>query len=81
MEKYILILDIGTTNIKSFLFDKQGAIVDQVIEHPKYIMEEKGQMEQDPTEIWKMSLRVLKSIVKKGNYSAKDIEALWLNDI
>ena len=79
MGKYIVILDVGTTNIKSFLFDKKGAIVDQVVAHPKYIMEEKGQMEQDPMEIWEMSKHVLTEILKKGSYTAKDIEALGIS--
>ena len=51
MSKYVLVLDVGTTNIKGILFDKKGKIAFQSITKPKYIMEEPGQMEQDPKQI------------------------------
>ena len=62
MADYILCLDVGTTNIKSFLFDRNGEIVAQARRRPKYIMEEPGQVEQDPKEIWEMSKQVMEEI-------------------
>ena len=63
MGSYILVLDIGTTNIKAFLFDKKGEIVGETRKRPKYILDEPGQVEQDPKEIWEMSRQVIEEII------------------
>ncbi len=76
MEKVILVLDIGTTNIKSLCFNKNGDIVAQTKRRPHYILEEPGQVEQDPKEIWDLSKQVLEEIVKTNNLKADNIECL-----
>jgi glycerol kinase len=53
-EPLILVLDIGTTNIKAFLFNKNAEIVAQARRRQEYIMdEEPGQVEQNPQDVWK----------------------------
>ena len=76
MGDYILTLDIGTTNIKAFLFNKNGEIFAQARRRPKYIMDEPGQVEQDPTEIWEMSKQVIEEVISSESLSAKDIDAM-----
>lgn len=75
---YILVLDIGTTNIKSFLFDRNGEIFAEAKRRPHYIHDEPGQMEQDPKEIWQMSKEVLEEVIKKGNVKAENIDAMGI---
>jgi len=79
MDTYILCLDIGTTNIKGFLFNKNGDIFAQARRKPAYILEERGQVEQDPKEIWDMSKQVLEEVLESNNLSAKDIEAIGIS--
>ncbi|MHA1468123.1 MAG: glycerol kinase 5 [Promethearchaeota archaeon] len=76
---FILVLDLGTTNIKAFLFNKNGEIVAQARRRPKYIMDEPGQVEQDPTELWEMSKAVIEEVISSKNLSAKDIDAMAIS--
>lgn len=75
MAKYILTLDIGTTNIKGFLFDQKGEIFAEAKERPNYIIE-KGKVEQDPKEIWEMSLKVMKEVLNLKNLKAENIDSI-----
>ena len=79
MGDYILTLDIGTTNIKAFLFNKDGEIFAQARRRPNYIMDEPGQVEQDPTEIWEMSKSAIEEVISSKNLSAKDIDAMAIS--
>jgi glycerol kinase len=75
---YILVLDIGTTNIKAFLFDKKGEIIAQTTRRPKYILDEPGQVEQDPKEIWEMSSQVIEEVLETKSLKADDIDSLGI---
>lgn len=77
--KYLLTLDIGTTNIKAFLFDKNGEIFDSTKGRPDYILDEPGKVEQDPQEIWKLSKEVLQEVVSKNNLTSEDIESIGIS--
>lgn len=73
---YILTLDIGTTNIKAFLFDKNGDIFGQAKRRPNYILDNPGQVEQDPKEIWELSKEVIEEVIKSNNLKADQIDSL-----
>lgn len=75
---YILILDIGTTNIKALLFDKQGDIFGEARRHPDYIMNEKGQVEQDPNQIWQYSKEAIEEVLEKKSLDATDIKCMGI---
>lgn len=79
MAKYILILDVGTTNIKGIIFDRKGEITHQTLVKPKYIMDEPGQMEQDPNEIWEACRKVLHDVLVEANLTAKDIDSMGIS--
>ena len=80
MGNYILVLDVGTTNIKAFLFDKNGEIFAQARRRQNYIMDdEPGQVEQDPREVWELSKQVLGEVIESKNLKANDIEALGIS--
>ncbi|TFG00794.1 MAG: hypothetical protein EU541_01310 [Promethearchaeota archaeon] len=75
---YILILDIGTTNIKSMLINKQGEIITEARRRPDYIMEEQGQVEQDPKQIWQYSREVIEEVIEKQGINTSDIECMGM---
>jgi glycerol kinase len=79
MGKYILTLDIGTTNIKAFLFNKEGEIFAEAKRKPSYILDGTGKVEQDPAEIWEFSRQVMDKIVNDNNLSAENIEAIGIS--
>ncbi|MBN1697026.1 MAG: hypothetical protein JW881_05905 [Spirochaetales bacterium] len=79
MKKFVLVLDVGTTNIKGFLFDKNGSIVHEVRAKPSYIINEEGQVEQDPGQIWKMSRQVIADVLSTKKYTADDIVSMGIS--
>ena len=78
MEKYILVLDAGTTNIKALLFNREGQIYGQARKKIGYIIEEPGQAEQDPALIWDYSRAVINELLSEKQLSAADISSLGI---
>ncbi|MFO8018863.1 MAG: FGGY family carbohydrate kinase [Promethearchaeia archaeon] len=78
-KSYILTLDIGTTNIKAFLFDKKGEIFDSAKRRPEYILDEPGKVEQDPQEIWRFSKETIQEVIASNNLTSKDIESIAIS--
>ena len=79
-KKFALVLDVGTTGIKAFVFDAEGNIVakenrkiDEISLHP-------GHVEQDPIEIIKLSEDVLRSVVKESGLGEKDFIGLGISN-
>jgi glycerol kinase len=77
-KQYVLVLDVGTTNIKAFLFDVNGSIVGEAREKPSYIISEEGQVEQDPIQIWNMSRRVITNVLASNKCSAEHIVSMGI---
>ncbi|XP_045452645.1 putative glycerol kinase 5 [Melitaea cinxia] len=78
-EKYILSLDIGTTTIRSFIYNSRteivGKAVDQVILHyPK-----SGYVEIDPDELWTSVVGVVKSCLQNAKLTAKQVTAMGIS--
>ena len=69
MKKFIISIDAGTTSNRSILFDLKGkpVFITQT-EFTQYFPKD-GWVENDPAEIWKTTLKVLKEVIKKVNSS------------
>lgn len=72
-KKYFLILDIGTSGAKGVLFDFELNLINEVrvpfnISHPK-----KGWVEENPLELFKKSVSVLKSVMKQTKVKPSEI--------
>lgn len=65
-ENYVIGIDIGTTNVKSVLFQTNGTPVLTVEQEIETMYQENGIVEQDPQEIEQASQSTLKSIMKKS---------------
>ncbi len=78
MSGCILVLDIGTTNMKAILFNREGKIVNEARRRPDYIMEEQNQVEQDPNQIWTYSKEVIEEVIQNQGLNASDIESLGI---
>jgi glycerol kinase len=76
---YILTLDIGTTNIKAFLFDKKGEIFAQARKRPNHISDNPGQVEQDPKEIWDLSRQVMEEVLNSKNLKANSVDSIAIS--
>jgi glycerol kinase len=77
-EKKILVLDAGTTYIKAFLFDRKGNIVAEVRKRTSYILDEQGQVEQSPAEMFDLSLDAISELLSGNGLGAADIAAMGI---
>lgn len=78
-DRYIISIDLGTTNVKACIFDfEEGRILNvsrisipKVIPRPEWI-------EQDPVTLWKSALYALKDVLNKSKISIRQVEAIGL---
>ncbi|MFX1252807.1 MAG: glycerol kinase 5 [Promethearchaeota archaeon] len=78
MQKYILSIDSGSTGIRALLFDKQGQIVAREYEKTPGIYPQPGYIEHDPEVLWQALITVVKKILTKPEFSAKQIAAIGI---
>lgn len=64
--KYLLGIDLGTTNIKGNLMDDQGNLISTASRPNSRITPEPGRVEQDPMEWWKNACDILKDMTSEA---------------
>ncbi|XP_049876871.1 putative glycerol kinase 5 [Pectinophora gossypiella] len=78
-ENYVLTLDIGTTTIRSFIYNSRaesvGNAVDQVVLH----YPSPGFVEIDPDELWNSIVGVVQKSLKNANLSAGQMTAMGIS--
>ena len=67
MKKLILSIDQGTTSSRSILFDLNGKKIFSSQYEFKQIFPNLGWVEHDPEEIWRITLKSIKDVIKKSN--------------
>ena len=67
MKKLILSIDQGTTSSRSILFDLNGNKIFSSQYEFKQIFPNLGWVEHDPEEIWRVTLKSIKDVIKKSN--------------
>ena len=67
MKKLILSIDQGTTSSRSILFDLKGKKIFSSQYEFKQIFPNLGWVEHDPEEIWRVTLKSIKDVIKKSN--------------
>ena len=67
MKKLILSIDQGTTSSRSILFDLNGKKIFSSQHEFKQIFPNLGWVEHDPEEIWRVTLKSIKDVIKKSN--------------
>jgi glycerol kinase len=77
---YILVIDAGTTGIRSIIFDKETTIVSQAYAEIPQIYPESGWTEQDPEIIWDACLHVVKESLEKKKLTAENIGAIGITN-
>ncbi len=78
--EYILVIDAGTTGIRSIIFDKETHIVSQAYAEIPQIYPEPGWTEQDPLIIWEKCVKVVKESLDKKGLTCKNIKALGITN-
>lgn len=77
---YIMSLDQGTTSSRCILFDHAGNICASAQKEFRQIFPNPGWVEHDPVEIWRTTMEVTKSAMKKLGVNASDISAIGITN-
>lgn len=71
--KFALVLDIGTTGIKSFIFDEEFNVLAKSYKPMEEINLHPGHIEQDPRDILNKSIDAMKDVVKESGIPLESI--------
>lgn len=77
--KYLIGIDLGTSAVKTVLFDEKGnEVTSSAEEYPLY-QPQNGWAEQDPNQWWTACTKTLKLVLEKAKVNAKDICGLGIS--
>ena len=76
----VVVLDIGTTGVKAFVFDGQCRIMAKAYRIIGKTRPRKGWVEQDPKEILRVLMTVLKKAVKDAHVPLKTIRGVGVTN-
>ncbi|MEG1294437.1 MAG: glycerol kinase GlpK [Clostridium sp.] len=80
MEKYILVIDSGTTNVKASFIDKTSKVVCSVSsEFPVYYPED-GLTEESATVIWGTTVEMIRMLMTKSGVSEEEIHSIGITN-
>lgn len=79
-EKYIMVLDQGTTSSRAILLDKKGNIKDISQKEFAQIFPKPGWVEHNPDDIWNSQLQVSQDLLRKNKLSAENIAAMGITN-
>jgi glycerol kinase len=77
---YVLVLDVGTTGIKAFVFDDQCHVKAKAYKKISKTRPRKGWVEQDPREILRVSCFVLRCAIKDSCVDSKQILGMGITN-
>jgi glycerol kinase len=80
MPRYALVLDVGTTGIKAFVFDGRKRVVAKVYRAIKKSAPKQGWVEQNPQRILSISRTLLRQAVKKSGVALSEIVGLGMTN-
>ncbi len=75
-----IVLDIGTSSIKAFIFDSSFNIVAQTHKPLKRFFPKRGWVEQDPRELLSVSKNALREITKKSHLNQNSFSGLGITN-
>jgi len=77
----VVVLDIGTTGTKSFIFNDKGVIVAKAYkEYPKTV-QPPGISEQDPNEWWRAACETMRQVLSNKSVDQKSIDGISLTTL
>lgn len=78
-EEFVLSLDVGTTNIRAFIYDQTGAIRGHDNDKVHLLQPKPGWVEIDPDQLWDTIISVMKNAMKNANISPKDVKSIGIS--
>jgi len=80
MKEYILSIDQGTTSIRAIFFNHDGDIVSVFAKEFSQFYPNSGWVEQDPMEMWAVTIEVIEKAMKKSNIKEEEIIAIGITN-
>lgn len=74
-KSYFAVFDIGTTNVKTMIFDEKGNIIGKIMKELPIITPRPEFLEQDAEKLWKISASTMKKTIEASKISPTDIVA------
>lgn len=80
MKKYILIMDSGTTSVRSVIFDKKGKIVNISQKEINAVYPNVGWVEQNPMEILASQIGTMQEVLVKSNIKHEELISIGITN-
>ncbi|PKM93334.1 MAG: glycerol kinase [Firmicutes bacterium HGW-Firmicutes-1] len=80
MKKYILSIDQGTTSIRAIFFNHAGEICSVFAKEFAQFYPHSGWVEQDPMEMWQVTVEVIAAAMKKASITEDEIVSIGITN-
>lgn len=80
MEKYILVLDIGSTNVKASLIDKASNVFSSASSEFPIQYPEEGLVEESATVIWGTTVEMIRKVMTKSGIAEEQIASIGITN-
>lgn len=77
--QYLIGVDLGTSGVKSVLFDREGGVVSSAAEEYPLYQPQNGWAEQDPADWWRAAASTVKQVVQKSGVRSSEIKGIGLS--
>src|SRR5579885_3376822 len=78
--RYVVGLDQGTTGTTALVFDRRGRLAARAYREFTQHYPQPGWVEHDPEEIWRVTLGVLRTAVRRAGARGRDVAALGITN-
>lgn len=79
-EKYIISIDQSTQGTKALLFDESGSLIKRTDKSHEQIINEKGWVSHNPSEIYKNTIEVVTRLVEESGIDKEKIEGVGISN-
>ncbi|EQA37186.1 glycerol kinase [Leptospira inadai serovar Lyme str. 10] len=80
MSEYIIGIDAGTTGIRTFCFNRSGAVISSAYSEFKQYFPKPGWVEHDPEEIWAKTEKLVVKAIRNGKLRPEDAIAIGITN-
>ena len=80
MGRYVLAIDQGTTGSTVLVFDRRGRVVSRAYSEFRQYYPKPGWVEHDPEEIWDVTLRVMRTALRRRRIAPADLVAMGITN-